>query len=174
MVDAGDFPLQVIDLVEHVDVAQQSAGAGLDRMTEADGADLGLAQNSAGEGTHGVGVVEQPGIGADLLHIAGEIEHDRKGAQDAEDAADADGVGDGLTQTILFGDLEVGDGAGVVAADLYGVDDEIGAAQGFAPLASAEVGFYFGPPAVDFSVEAPYHGGRFAQALLIDIVEGYF
>jgi hypothetical protein len=42
------------------------------------------------------------------------------------DAADAERVGDGLAQAELLGHLEIGDGAGLVAADLEADDDEIG------------------------------------------------
>ena len=45
---------------------------------------------------HRVGVVEQPRVGADLCHVAGDAGQHRKGPQAAEDSADADGVADGL------------------------------------------------------------------------------
>ena len=47
------------------------------------------------------------------------------GAQAAHDAADAERVGNGLAQAVFLRHLEVGHGAGLVAADLEGDDHEI-------------------------------------------------
>ena len=53
-----------------------------------------------------------------------EILHYGNGAEGSHDTADSEGVGNGLTETVLLGNLKVGDGAGIVAADLNGVDHE--------------------------------------------------
>ena len=53
----------------------------------------------------------------------------RHGAEAAHDAADAERVGDGLAQAVFLRHLEIGDRAGLVAADLEGDDDEIGAVE---------------------------------------------
>ena len=60
----------------------------------------------------------------------------RHGAQTAHDAADAERVRDRLPQAEPLGDLEIGDGAGIVAADLERDDDEIGALERAALVAS--------------------------------------
>ena len=57
------------------------------------------------------------------------VEQHRDGAQAAHDAADAERVGDGLAQAELLRDLEVGDGARLVAADLDHVDRVVGAVE---------------------------------------------
>gem|GEM_PF-7032034 len=49
------------------------------------------------------------------------VKQHRNGTQRAEDAADAQGIGNGLLQAVLSGDGEIGDGAGIVAADLNGI-----------------------------------------------------
>ena len=53
----------------------------------------------------------------------------RHRAEAAHDAADAERVGDGLAQAELLRHLEIGDGRRLVAADLEGDDDEIGAVE---------------------------------------------
>ncbi len=102
----------------------------------------------------------------------GEIQHDRQGAQRAEDAADAEGVGDRLTQTIPLGNLEIGDGAGVIAADLDGVDHIGRRFQRLAPVRHTEMGGDRGAPLVDVGVEAVEHLLRFAQADGVGVVQG--
>jgi hypothetical protein len=57
----------------------------------------------------------------------------REGAQRAEDAADAEGVGDRLAQAVAGRDREVGAG-GLVHADLDDVDDEVGVREGRAAV----------------------------------------
>jgi hypothetical protein len=57
VVDAGNFPLQIFYVIEHVEVAQERRGANLHRMAEADAAYFGLAQDAAGQGAHGIGIV---------------------------------------------------------------------------------------------------------------------
>ena len=80
-----------------------------------------------------VRVVEEPGIRADLVHVPGDAEDDRDGAQGAEDATDADRVGDRVAQAEAGRDVEVDLGrAG--AADLDRVDDEVGTTERLAPV----------------------------------------
>ena len=82
---------------------------------------------------HRVGVVEQPRVGADLAHVAGEPVEDREGAQAAEHPTDAERVGDRLAHAVPRGHLEVGDGRGV-PADVDRVDHEVGAGEGGPPV----------------------------------------
>ena len=77
---------------------------------------------------HRVRVVEQPGVRAHLLHVTCDIGQNRKGPQAAEDSSDADGVGDGLVQPVLRGDLEVAHRR-LVHADLDDVDDIVGTVE---------------------------------------------
>ena len=53
----------------------------------------------------------------------------RHRAQAAHDTAHAKRIGDGLAQAVLFGDVEICDGAGLVPADLKGGNHEIRAVQ---------------------------------------------
>ncbi|MCY1549960.1 hypothetical protein D9M68_861690 [compost metagenome] len=47
------------------------------------------------------------------------------GAQAAHDASDAQRIGNGLAQIVLFGHLEIDDGRGLIAANLEADDDEV-------------------------------------------------
>ncbi len=80
-----------------------------------------------------VRVVEQPGIRADLGHVAGDAQDDRHGPQAAKDAAHADRVGDGVAQPEPARDREVDLGR-PGASDLDRVDDEVGTTEGRAPV----------------------------------------
>ena len=85
------------------------------------------------EHRHRVGVVEQPGVGAELGHVGGDALHHRDGAQRAEDAADAQRVADRLPQAVPARDLEV-DQRGGIAADLDHVDHVIDAVERGSPV----------------------------------------
>jgi hypothetical protein len=82
---------------------------------------------------HRVGVVEQPGVRAQLTDVRGDARQHREGTQRAEDAADADGVRDGLAQPVLRRDLEVAHGRRV-HPDLDRVDHEVGAVEHRPPV----------------------------------------
>ena len=141
VVDARDLPLHPF-VIGHAKAFQQSARADLHAMAQADGLDAGQAEHRACQSAHGVGVVQKPGVRADFLHVPGKIQHHGDGAKRAEDAANAQGVGDGLAQAVLFGHLKVRDRAGVIQAHLDGVDHIVGPAQGLLAAGDAQIGFY--------------------------------
>ena len=170
VVDARDLPLHQV-VIGHVQPLEQVLRADLHAVAQAHGLDAAAAQHGGGEHGHGVGVVEEPGVRADLLHVMGKVQHDRDGPQRAEDAADAQGVGDGLAQAVLLGHFEVRDGAGVVEPDLDGVDHVVGAAQGVLPVLHAEVGLDPGLVAA-VAVEVFQHEAGVLQALGVDVVQG--
>ena len=142
-------------------------------MAQAHGLYVGVPQHVPGEHGHGVGVIQEQGVGAHLLHIPGEVVHHRDGAQGPHNAPDAQGVGDGLAQAVLFGHLKVDDGAGVVQPHLDGVHHEIRPPQGVLPVLHPQVGG-------DFRV-APHglvHGADDLRALrqpgAVNVVQGEF
>ena len=138
MVDAGNLPLNGF-VIFHAQALHQTLAAHLHAVAQTHGLDAGIALHRAGKHGHGIGIIEEPRVRADLFHVLREIEQDRDGSQRAENAADAEGVGDGLAQTVFFRNFEVGDGAGIIAADLNGVHDVICAAQGFLALLHAQI-----------------------------------
>ena len=126
------------DLVErHADVLRDLPARVLDGVAEAD--DL-LVRRAGVVGPdvhrHRVGVVQQPGVGAQLGHVAADVEEHRDRAQGAKDGADPERVADRLAQAVLLGDVEV-EARGGDAADLDRVDGEVGAVEG---RATVEVG----------------------------------
>ena len=105
-----------------------------DGMADAD--DLGARKrfvHRPGHHRHRVGVVQQPRVGAAALHLVSDTEHHGDGPQAAEDAADAEGVGDGLPHAVPVRDLEVQSG-GSEAADVDLVHDIVGAVERRAEL----------------------------------------
>ena len=139
-------------------------------MAQADGLDAGAAQHRAGEHRHGVGVVQKQRVGADLFHVARKVEHHGDGAQRAEDAADAQGIGDGLSQAVFFRHFKVDDGAGIVEPHLNGVDDVIRAAQRVLAVLHAQVCFDAHLVSV-VAVDVFQHHPGILQALRIDVVK---
>ena len=172
VVDAGDGLAVAGELVGHAKMLQQAAGADLDAVAKAHGLHLGIAQHVARQHGHRVGVVQQPGVGADLLHVPGEFGHDGDGPQAAHDAADAKGVGDGLAQAVLFGDLEIDDGGRLIAADLDGVDHEPGPTQGLPAVFRAEIGADHRPALVDVPVQGLQNLLALPEPDRVDVVQG--
>ena len=66
-----------------------------------------LALHGPAEHGHGVGVVQQIGVRAVPLHVPGDVEHHRDGAQGAEDARWPAGVADVRVHAVLLGDQDV-------------------------------------------------------------------
>ena len=132
VVDTGDMRVDVCETLRsgiELESFQQGFHADLNGVAETDSFDSGGLEHSSGEHSHRVGVVEEPGIGSDFFDVSGKIQHHRNGAQGSEDTADAEGVGDGLTQTVFLGDLEVDDSGGFISADLDRVDDKISSGE---------------------------------------------
>lgn len=78
---------------------------------------------------HGVHILQHDGIWADRQHVLANLPQMRNGAQTAHDAADAERIRNRLAQAIFTRHLEIGDGAGLIAADLEGHDNEIRTGQ---------------------------------------------
>ena len=147
-------------------------GADLHAVAQAHGLDAGVAQHVPGEHGHGIGVVQEQGVRADLLHVPGKVRHDGNGAQGAHDAADAQGVADGLAQAVLLGHLKVDDGAGVVQAHLNGVDDEVRAPQGVLAVLHPQVGTRFCHSRPLVWLHGLQDGLALLEALPVDVVQG--
>jgi len=171
VVDAGDQLLAPFKLVLHAQRLEQASGTDLDRVAQSDRLDAGMPEHVAGQHRHRVGVVDQEGVGADFLDVAGEIGHDRDGAQRPHDAADPERVGDRLAQAVLFRDFKVDDRAGVVAADLDGVDDEGRAAQGIPAVFDPEITLDPRSPLVDVVVDDGQHHLRLLEPVCVDVVQ---
>ena len=89
----------------------------------------------------------------------------RDGAQRAHNASRPQRIGNGLLRAVALADCKIGDGTGLIAANLEGNDDKIGALQGGFPVAVA----------ADFAVRAhgihqlAHHDMRLFQPGFIDI-----
>ena len=170
MIDACNLLIDRL-LILDTERAQKSAGASLHTMAKADRLNAGIALHIAGENCHGVGIVEEPRIGADLLHVTGKIRHDGNGTQSAEDTADAQRVSDGLTQAVFLGNLKINDGTGLVQADLNGVYNEVCAAQRFLAVFYAQIFGDLGTVLIDITVERGDHDVGLLQTLGINVVQ---
>ena len=120
---------------------------------------------------HGVGVVEEPCIGADLFHVTCKVLENVDGSHTAHDTADAQGIGDGLTETVLLGDLKVNDGAGVVQTDLDSIHHEIRAAQSVLALFRAKILLDGSSALVDGVVHSGDEEIRLLQSCGINVVQ---
>ncbi|OQA87503.1 MAG: hypothetical protein BWY31_00671 [Lentisphaerae bacterium ADurb.Bin242] len=161
-------------IVVHPEGVQQRFHADLDRMAEADGLDGSSAEHRAGEHRHRIGVVQEPGVRADFLHVVRKVQHDGNRPEGAEDAADAEGVGDGLAQPVFFRDLEVDHGRGLIAAHLNGIDHEMGSLESFLPVGRAQVSGDLRASLIDVFIQVLQNGQGFLQAVRIDVVQRDF
>ena len=141
-------------------------------MAQAHSLHAGVALHVAGEHGHGVGVVEEQRVGADLFHIPGKVLQHGDGPQGPHNAANAQGVGDGLAQAVLLGDFKVDDGAGLVEAHLDGVHHKLGVPQGLLAVLHSQIGLDDGPALVDVLVDGGQNAEALVQAGAVDIVQG--
>ncbi len=112
----------------------QALGRALDAVTETHGFDgAGTIDGPAVHG-HGIYILEKGHVRAEFLHLRRHRQKDGNGAQAAHDPADAQRIGDGLTEAVLFGDLEVDNRARFVAAYLEHADGVVGPVQGAAAI----------------------------------------
>ena len=116
MVDSGHGVVEF--LCRQPQVACQLLGGDGDAVAEPVGLDLAEFGQSPHVDRHRVGVVEQDCVGALLVHGPADFDEGRHGAQAPHDAADSDGVGDGLLEPVLFWQVEVQHGCGFKTADL--------------------------------------------------------
>ena len=140
-------------------------------MAQAHSLHIGVALHVAGEHGHGVGVVQEQGVGADRFHVFGKIPQHGDGAQRTHDAADSQGVADGLAQTVFLGNLEIRHRAGLVQAHLDGVHHEVGAPEGLPAVLHAQISLDDGAVLVGIFVDCAEDDLRFLQALGVDVIQ---
>ncbi len=102
-------------------------------MAQAHRAHAGAGKRCESEDRHGIGVVEHPGLWAELFCIVQNVEPGGASAQRFEDASWAACVANTLIDAILHRNIEVMAYIGETS-DLNGVDDEIAPCQQFASL----------------------------------------
>ena len=178
MIDAGDlrtvvelFEGTVLLLVIKIERRQERLHAALNRMAEPDRPDGSAAEHRAGQHRHRIGIVEEPGVRADFLHVTGKIHHHRNGAESAENAADAERVRNRLTQPVFFRNFKVDHGGGLITADLNGIHHEISPLESFLPIGDTEMRRDLRTPSVDIPVERREHLFRFDKPLPADVVK---
>ena len=160
--------------VGHAHAVQEGIGTDLNAVAKSHGVDGGVSLHVARQRSHGVGVVEEPGVGTDLSHIVCEILKNGDGAQGAEDTANAQGVCYGLAEAVLLGHLKINDGAGVVQAHLNGVYHEICPTESILALGHAQVLGDLGAVLVDVLVQCGDHDVGFFQSLGVNVVKSKF
>jgi hypothetical protein len=106
----------------------------LHAVTQAHRRDVGQSVQRPAVHRHRVHVVEMQHVGAQLLHVVEHLLHHRDGAQGAHDPADAERVGDRLTQPVLLRDLEVDHRRRPVPADLDHADRVVGTVECGSPV----------------------------------------
>ena len=143
-------------------------------MAKTNGLNACVSLHKARQHSHGVGVVKEKGARTNGRHIVGKVLKNRDGAQCAEDAADSEGVGNGLAKTILLGHLKIGNGAGLIKADLNGINYKISAAQCITAVFDAKILADFGTSVVDIFVKGHNHGVGFLKTVGVDVVKRIF
>ena len=171
MVDAGNQFLPSLQPVFHAKLIQQRAGAYLHAVAETDGFHAGIALHVAAEHRHGVGVVQEKRVRTYFLHIPGKVLHDRNRAQRPHDAADAQGIADGLPQTVFFRHFKVDDCAWIIEANLNGVNHKVRVPKRFLSVFDTQPAFNFA--VVTLGVAHGFQDGfALFQARPVNIVKG--
>ena len=152
MVDTGNKLRADLNILSSESL-EKRVSAPLNTVAETDGLDSRVPLHISREDRHGVCVVEEESVGADLLHIAGKALEYVYGAKTAEDASDTERVGYRLTKSVLFRYLKVYNSAWVIKTNLNCVDDEARAAKSVLSVFNAEVFADFCLATVIFLVE---------------------
>jgi len=118
---------------------------------------------------HGIGVVEQYGMGTQLFHIATDVEHCWNSPQRPEDAAWPSGIADIYVNTVFLWNQNVMLPYPGRATE-YGDDDRICAFQHGPTVRGRSDRGWIAPHFDDFSAGT----SRKAEAFLVDIDQGYF
>ena len=112
-------------------------------MAKTDGFYTGISLHKPGQYCHGICVIQKKAVGADLLHVSCEVLHYGYRAESTENPPDSQGVCDGLAQTVFFWNFKIGDGAGLISADLNCVDRKVGILKSRLAVLFAEICFDF-------------------------------
>ena len=172
MVYSGDKLRANLGVI-HTEAAEELLSAYLNAVAKTYGLYLGVTEHIAGKNSHRVGVVEEPRIGANLLHIARKVLEHVNGTHTSHNSADAESVGNGLSEAVLLGYLKVDDGTGVVKADLDRVNDESRTAERIASFSNAEVLLYLSLSLVVLFVKRVDHQIGLLESYSVDIVKSY-
>ena len=139
MVDTCDLFVASFKLVSHIEALEQSFCTNLYAVAETNSLNSCVTEHISCEHCHGVCIVEEPCVGANLFHIASESLKHVDCSQCTEDTTDTQCVTDCLTEAVFLRNLEVNDGAGVIKSYLDGINYEIRAAKSIFSLFNAEV-----------------------------------
>ena len=114
VVNARDFGLNGTWIDVKSENVEKSGGTDLHAVAKTNGLDLCVALHIARKDRHGIGVVEEPRVGANLFNILCKALHNVNSAQTPHNTANAERVANGLAQTVFLWNLEVDNGAGEV------------------------------------------------------------
>ena len=125
----------------------------------------------AGEHCHRIGVIQKQSVGADLFHVSCKLFHHRNGSQRTHNAADSQGICNGLAQPVFLGNLKVCDGAGIIASHLDGIYYKIRIPQRVFSVLHAQISRDICPSLVYIFVDSIQDDLGLLQTLLINIVQ---
>ena len=134
----GEEPVQVVGaaagvgdlLLGYLQPGGDFLQGGLYPVAQADEGDIRDLSHRQTVGGHGVGILQHDGAWfGQLLHVAGDVDQHRYGAQSPKDAARSHGVADTLIHAVFQRYLVV-DAKGVHPANLDHDDDEVGVFDG--------------------------------------------
>ena len=136
-------------------------------MAQAGHFDLGVGLHGLAEHAHGIGVVQEHGLGAVLFDVAADVQHQGNIAQGPEDAGHAAGIAHVDVHAVLLGNLDV------IAPDVdvaveHGADHTIRAFQRFRPVHGGSNRRLVAEGRVDFV----HAGGDLFQPQGIDVHQG--
>ena len=116
MIDPGR---DIVDLLNrNANITGKLFGSSLYRVAQSHSFDLGGFIDRPGQHRHRVDIVEQSCIRAKLFHIAAHLQVNRDCPQSPHDSANAEGIRNGLIQTIFLRHFEIDDRTRFISSDL--------------------------------------------------------
>src|SRR5271165_6911192 len=120
VINSGNDKINLLD--RNVDIVRELGCGMLNAVTKADGTNTGRLVQGPAIHRHGIDIVQMHDIRTEPFHLLAHVDQDRDGSQCPHNPANTEGIGDGLTETVPFWDIEVSYRAWPVTTDLDHVD----------------------------------------------------
>ena len=119
------FSPAAFNLILHPQILQEMRRAYLYAVAKADRFYAGIPLEITGEHRHRIGIIQEPSVRANVLHVPRKSFEHRDGPERTHDPADPKRISNGLPHPILLGNLKIRYRTRLISADLNRVYNKI-------------------------------------------------
>ena len=140
-------------------------------MAETHRFDLCITLHITGQNGHGIGIVEEKCIRADLFHISCKSFQYRDRPKSSHDPANSQRICDGLLQTVFLRDLKICHGTGLITTHLDRIYNKCCIPQSIFSVFHPKIGLDDGSSLVYVLIDGGKNDPGILQALLVDVIK---